>query len=455
MNINLDLIKPGSTVGVAVSGGSDSMALLHYLFFNRARLGISVAAVNVDHGLRGAESENDSAFVKDYCEKNGIPVYGFKVNPQIYGERGGSTENKARKMRYAFFHDCVSAKKADVIATAHHESDNAETVLLHILRGAGLKGARGIPEASGAFIRPLLNTPKREIDAYISEHGVPFVTDSTNAEERYLRNFIRKTLADIKTRLPRAEQRLTSFAAAAAADDDFINKFVPEFFGENGAVKIPESIARAERAVKNRVVFRAFAAIGVENDIEKKTAELVGGLFEGRTGARLQLPCGVTAYRDYDGITLTLNHAEPPCLEEKPFAVGVTEIGGGFIDVGEVAADGFFGGAARPGLAPGEDALYFDADKIPEGAVIRTRREGDVFTKFGGGTVKLKKYLIDNKICARERDGILLVAYLGTVYVIGGRAISGLIKTDGGTKRVFTVRTAVAAKEDFCDGQGF
>ena len=202
------------TVGVAVSGGKDSMALLHFLHNHKTDLGISVVAVNVDHNMRKGESLRDSNFVKDYCDKLGVTFYGYSA------KNDGITlkaEEDARQYRYSCFYSAISDGRCDVIATAHHKSDQAETILLNLLRGTGISGLKGIPKCSeNGIIRPLLYTDKVDIDRYVECENVPFVTDSTNLIADYNRNFLRlEVLPKLSERFPALNENLLKISLLA------------------------------------------------------------------------------------------------------------------------------------------------------------------------------------------------------------------------------------------------
>ena len=188
------LFEAGETIGVAVSGGVDSMCLLQYIFDAKKEYGIDVVAINVDHQIR-ANSGDDSAFVAEHCKKLGIPCFCFKVDvPKIAAEKKLGLEECARNARYKIFDEVVKKGLCDKVAIAHHEADQVETVLLNIFRGAGLKGAAGMTAVQGTFIRPFLFTSKAEILKYAEEKNIPFVVDQTNLDSSYSRNFLRNEI---------------------------------------------------------------------------------------------------------------------------------------------------------------------------------------------------------------------------------------------------------------------
>ncbi|MDE7075691.1 MAG: tRNA lysidine(34) synthetase TilS, partial [Clostridia bacterium] len=214
MQVNLSPYA-NKRICVAVSGGRDSMALLHYLKKCGGDFGITVSALNCDHGIRGEESERDSAFVKDYCAANGIPLRFFKA------ERGSfKDENGARMWRLDCYRKVLEEGGADVIATAHHLSDNAETVLFNLARGTSLAGVKGIAdELSLGIIRPLISISREQIDEYIEVNHIPFVVDASNLSDGYTRNKIRhNVLPALEEAVHGAARNIYNFSRLAAED---------------------------------------------------------------------------------------------------------------------------------------------------------------------------------------------------------------------------------------------
>ena len=175
------LLRPGMKVLCAVSGGADSICLLHVLTREKDALGITLAAAHYEHGIRGEESQRDAAFTEKFCREKGIEFFcGHGDVPHYAEEHHLGLEEAARIKRYEFLYRCADDLGCDVIATAHNLEDNAETVLFHLARGTGLKGLCGIAPKSGRLIRPLLSVSREEIEAYLKEEGIPWVDDSSN-----------------------------------------------------------------------------------------------------------------------------------------------------------------------------------------------------------------------------------------------------------------------------------
>lgn len=420
-----NLINPGERIGVGVSGGSDSMALVHFLHSLSEELDIEVIAIHIDHGIR-EESRDEANFVIDKCREMGVRAYKFRIDsPKIAKEKNVSLETAAREGRYGVFNSLFKKDVVDKIALAHHLSDQAETILMHIFRGSGVAGARGMePIRDSRYIRPLLTTSKEEVLDYINFNNLDYVSDSSNADNTFTRNYLRNVLVpQITKKWPGAISAIVNFGKAVKEDDDYINSqiFDDAIIYEDKEAKIPLSYFIYPSSIISRMIIKALKNIGVKVDFEKKHIDAIKDLASGRdNGKRISLPFDVVAIKDYDYLTLANRKKVIPQFKCE-LRCGEFDLPDGRKLVVRRVKD----------MLPKEGVVYFDYRKVPKSAMWRFRQDGDVFTKFGGGSKKLKSFLIDKKIPQRKRDTLPVLADENQVFVIAGVEISELVKVDG------------------------
>lgn len=429
-----NLITEGDVVGVGVSGGKDSMALLHFLHKLSHELNFEIVAITIDHGIR----ENgilDAMFVMDYCRKNRIRAYKFRLDvPALAKEKSISIESAAREGRFGVFETMINKNIVDKIALAHHQSDQAETVLMHLLRGSGISGLKGMSLIrDNIFIRPMLETNEKAIWQYVCDNDIEYREDETNQENEYNRNYIRnEILPVILKRWPNAISAILNFSTLASRDDAYIKSQVPTdaFIVSEKEVKIPLSYFIYPSPIVSRMVYKALNMIGINKDIESKHIDIISNFVEtSENGKRIELPLKVSVHKEYDYITLTNKQKQEVQFREKH-------------KLGSMLVPNFGKVAIKKVNAVGDDnALYYDADLIPKDAVWRFRQNGDIFEKFGGGTKKLKSYLIDKKYPARLREYLPVLAVGNEVLLIAGVEISNKIKINENTKRIYKLIT--------------
>lgn len=413
----------GATLAVGLSGGEDSMCLISVLLrvWDKNR----IKAVHVQHGIRGESSLSDACFVENFCRENGIELFRFDADIPSMSEKSGlSLESEARLYRKKVFSSILSQKKADFILLAHHRLDCAESVLMHVFRGSGINGLRGMSECDGKIVRPLASVDKCEISSYVKERGIAFCSDETNSDTTYNRNFIRKKV------IPLVNERYDAISAAeklsflARADDDFICSLIPDddFTAEDNRCSFDISNLGKPYALASRYVLIAAKRAGLSTDMEKKHVDEIIALSGKQNGKSVALPHGYVAVREYR--LVTVYKKQEACFDCIPYAEGITAFGDGCVFI--LPAEKVF--------KKGE--IIFDGDKIPEGAEIRFRKEGDTFKPFGSGTKKLKEYLIDKKIPARYRDAVPLICIGSRVLAVAGIQISDDIKITEKTRNI-------------------
>lgn len=267
-----EMLSEGERVCVALSGGADSVSLLIALNDLNSELHFEVSACHLNHALRGEESDRDERFCRELCEKLGVAFYSKKINVAEFAEKHESTEQAARRVRYAFFEEALSHFGAATLATAHNANDNAETVLLNITRGTGLKGLCGIPPARGfgqgfRVIRPLIYCSRAEIEAFLNERGQSSVTDATNLSEDYTRNKIRRRvlpeLAEINPSILAVISRMTG---SLRADSEFLDALAEEALARSrqGRGWNAAELSELPKPIRARAIRRILTDGGIE-----------------------------------------------------------------------------------------------------------------------------------------------------------------------------------------------
>lgn len=426
-----DLISPGDVVGVATSGGIDSMSLLHFLNSNKEKLDIEIVAIHVDHCIREV-SYRDAEFVAEYCRNNRIRCHKFRVDAlKIAEEKNIGIEQAAREARYKVFDSLVSKGIVDKIALAHHESDQAETILLHIFRGSGLSGASGMDYKRGAYIRPFLDLSKDEVNRYAYMNELPYVEDETNADSSYSRNFLRnEIIPKLKTRWPGLEQNIINFSKACKEDDDYImsQSTFDAVMVDANAVHIPLIYFVYPASIVNRVIMYSLNKIGINCDIERKHIAMIRNLSTADNGKKVNLPNGAVAIKEYEYLTV-ITHTKTVVADRYPLETGKLN----FADLYEINVKRTKSMSITPGVQ------LLDCAKVPKKAIWRVREKGDMFTKFGGGTKTLRTYLIDKKVPSRLRDTLPVLADGNNILAILGVEISDTVRVDKDTKMSYAI----------------
>ena len=428
MQVNLEkLLKPNETIAVALSGGADSVALLHYLLSVKNLYSVKIIALNVEHGIRGQASENDTQFVIELCEQLNVPLLQYKVDCPTYAKEQKLTlEQSARVLRYNCFYDAINKGKCNKIATAHHALDNAESVLFNLFRGTGLNGITGIEENfEQKIIRPFLHVDKAQINEYVQKNNLAFVTDQTNFDDGFTRNHIRlNVIKEIKKCFPEVEKSISRFCTIAKAENDYIEEQALKslnIFDNHVEIALP-----LHGALIARCTIKAMQILGTEKDWEKAHVDAVQVLVNSANGTKINLKNNVCAVKEYDKIVIYKTQSK--INEEIPFTLGSVQFNDLTLEIKPVEKQVSL-----------KDGFYADADKIPKTAIIRTKRDGDKFTKFGGGTKKLNDYLTDKKIPLRIRDNLAVIADDNDILAIFGLAISDKIKVDENTKNIISL----------------
>lgn len=432
------LVKPGDKVLLAVSGGPDSMCLLHLLRSLGPKLDLEMAAVHLNHGLR-AEAGSEEALVREHCRNLGLAFYSRQIQvDHLAREWKTSLEDAGRRARYSYFAEVAQALDFSRIATAHHYDDVAETVLLHLLRGSGIRGLRGIMPLNGPLIRPLLGVTKAEILAYAEEKNLSYCLDPSNTHLEFVRNRIRHHLIPCLQREynPRIVEALNNLAVIAQAEDEAMEKEIDRYWPglcleeEPGLLVLSlTGWADLHLAYRRRIVRRALELMSGRAPWSQGDVEKVMEL-ENKSGSSctLHLKKGVRITRGYDRIIFTTQTAMRTEFREQVPIPGEIRIPPAGISLSLARVE-------RQHYRPRPGDMVLDLDRLPGQLWLRSRQAGDVFRPPGmQGSKKLKKWLIDNKIPAADRSRIPLLAGDGTeIYAIWGYAVSRLAAVDRGT----------------------
>ena len=371
-----EMLQPKDTVVCAVSGGADSMALLFALYLLREELEIELSAAHFNHGLRGQESDRDEAFVRDFCQGFGIPFVCGRVAVTA-GKKG--LEAAAREARYAFLEQLPGR-----IATAHTADDNAETVLMHLVRGTGLKGLGGITPVRGKVIRPMLEVTRQEVEAFLESYCIDYITDSSNDTDDFLRNRLRHHVMPLlRQENPRLAENLSAMAQNLRQDEAAL-----ESLATAQALTV-STLRQMPPALQNRALAHFLIEKGVKEP-ERSHIALARHLIDSdNPSARAQFPGGVTLCRSYD--TLQVLPENIPWQPVELPVPGSVELAGWRVTAAQTTG----------GVRTRECFTV-----TPKGTVcLRPRRTGDAM-RLTGGTKSLKKIFIDQKIPANLRDAV-------------------------------------------------
>ncbi|NMB97714.1 MAG: tRNA lysidine(34) synthetase TilS [Clostridiaceae bacterium] len=502
------LIEKGDNILVGVSGGADSICLLHILDYLSDEMGIKIYVVHINHLLRGDESNADEEYVKQLCDALGVKLFSISVNVKELAEKTNSSiEEAAREARYKEFQHLAQEIGNCKIAVAHNKNDQAETVIMNIIRGTGFDGIKGIDYVRGNIIRPLLNIDRKEIEEYCRQHNLKPRTDSTNLLNIYTRNKIRLDVipfinANFNTNIVENITRMTELVR----DDLSYLKSVSEKAYKKCLLK-PDLIKSDPYAYSayssygednesynsilldinklkglHKAILKRVLRIAVENvkgnikDVESvHINKLISLCSDGRTGAEIHLPANIRAARSYDALKIYLhnkydeynkavknnkyNETDKNKINEcksnqsnktalyKVNIPGVTQIDALNIELkGTILNKESFDIEMFRKLGYNSLIQFFDYEKIIEGqeVILRNRQKGDLIKPLKSkGTKKLKEYMIDNKISRDIRDNIMLLAKGSEIIWIVGYRISDKFKVTENTKSILKLEVKV------------
>ena len=408
----------GGLLLCAVSGGRDSVCLLHYLANLAPDRGFSVAAAHLNHKMR-PEAQRDEDFVRALCRKLDVPFYTEAVPVYETAEQWGlGVEETGRRLRYDFLHRTADAIGASRIATAHHAQDQAETVLLNLLRGTGPEGLAGIPPVRGRIVRPLLQASRREIEDYLAEHRLAHVEDSTNQDIHYARNRLRRELwPQLETINPALTRSIGRTAEILRSENTYLDTLAADYLPQSGTALETARLLSAPEALRPRILRLLLQRLpGGKKDVGAVHIDALLALAVG--GGTLDLPGGMQAVCRGGQLRLTMRETVPP---EMTLRQGVNRWGDYDIT-----------------LRGGEDVRV----------TVRSWRGSDRLTT-GRGSRSLKRLFLDAGIPAEDRNRIPVICVNGAARAVYGVGIEESISSGENDDHInITIHKREIHKED-------
>lgn len=443
-----ELIQKGDKIVVGLSGGPDSVCLLHILSRLKEEWDLEIYAAHLNHQIRGIEAQKDAFYISKLCEDMGITFFIKSINVPEYCEKNGvSIEEGARKLRYEMFYEIKNNTRANKIAIGHNLNDQAETILMRMMRGTGLQGLKGIEYIrDGVIIRPILDIERNDIEEYCKQNKLNPRIDKTNLESIYTRNKIRLEL------IPYMKDNFNSniiesivrMGNSLRSDNDYIETEALTKFKEVSNINVDSvelnlnSYVNLHKSIKVRVLRNAIKHIlGDTNFIDQRHIDDIIELEnESKVDKVINLPRGIYVYRKKSSIILTNKEI---VIEDIEFCYNIPS--NGFIkikEIGTIIETQVISVDKYKRNKSDKSYKWFDFNKIKGGIVVRNRRSGDKI-KLSGGSKKIKDLFIDMKIPKEDRYKIPVIADDQGVLSVGDFRNSENYKIDAETKEVLKV----------------
>ncbi len=442
------LIQEGDKIIVGVSGGPDSIMLLHILNRLKEEMNLQLYAAHLNHQIRGIEAQKDAYYMAQTCESMDIKYFIKSIDvPKYCDDNGMSVEEGARKLRYEMFEEIKKTVRANKIAVGQNLNDQAETVIMRVMRGTGLQGLKGIEHIrKDGIIRPILDISRDEIEKYCDEHDLNPRIDQTNLESIYTRNKIRLELLPFMKEHFNENiiEAIVRMSSNIKNDSDYIEQNTNEVFDrittkKDKAIEINFSEYKdLHIAIKSRIIRKAIEFLcGNTKNIEQKHINDIFGLEnEDKIDKQINLPNGIFVYRQEKKFILT---TEEIVIEDIEFCYNIPSNGykkireiGLLIETETTKINNYRGGKFN------KDTKVFDLDKIEGGLIIRNRESGDKI-KLSGGSKKLKDLFIDLKVPREDRSKIPVLQDEQGILLVGDYRQSENYKVDSTTKEVLKV----------------
>lgn len=456
-----NMLAKGDRVVVAVSGGVDSTVLLHILMNLRGKYHLDLIVAHLNHSMRGEASRRDARFVEALAKRLGLPFEGRTVDlPSILKAEKTSPQVAARRVRYTFFEETLKRHGANRIATGHTMDDQVETVLMRFLKGTGLRGLRGIPPVRGIYIRPLLEVTRTEVERYATEQGISYTVDSSNEDTRYIRNRIRRELIPLIEEVynPGIKDDLARFAFLMARDEEYIEGEVDKVYSKNilrqdedGITFNLKDIQKLPEALVARVFIKGVEEVSGSPLYSYHIGDILDLISRGGASGSIDLPYGLTLYKEYDLITLTREvHIATPSFEKGlnvPGDTTIKEIGKTFkttVLCNQTPGDLMIppNSELQPLIKSGANSTvaYFDYNKLNTPLIVRNFIAGDRFRPLGmEGTKKVKELFIERKMPRSHRSKIPIILSGDDIIWVVGLREADWAKVRKDTKKVLRI----------------
>lgn len=443
------LLTSNDRIVVGVSGGADSVCLLLCLKALQDEYGLHLFVVHVNHGLRGQEARDDQWYVESLCERLKVPCHSVSVDvAMVAKENGYSLEEAGRNLRYEIFQKEYIEKNCNKIAIAHNKNDQAETVLLNLVRGSGMQGLTGIKAWRNNIIRPLLGVSRDQIEGYLKEQQVSYCVDATNLEDVYTRNKIRlHVLPTLEEVNDQAISHIVNAAKQLAEVEAYLKKITDKLFDRivteiNGQyfVKVND-LLEVDLVLRKRIIREMLSCVANRlKDIEEKHVSAILSLLDKEVGKQIHLPYQMVATRTYEQLRLEIPKADE--MERKPLLIPILSEGVYPLPKGDSALEVTFLDYKKNMIIPKNRCTkWFDYDKIKNTIFLRNRKQGDYLQINASGNVKtIKSLFIDEKIPREQREEVpLLCDGNHVMWVLGGR-ISEAYKVTEHSRKILVVK---------------
>ncbi|MDI6815666.1 MAG: tRNA lysidine(34) synthetase TilS [Actinomycetota bacterium] len=441
---NHGMLRGGESVLVAVSGGPDSVVLLHVLKRLQPVLDLDLIVFHLNHKLRGLEADEDARFVGEFAAGMGLKAMLVEADVRLLMKQERfSLEEAAREARYREMERLAVELGIDKIALGHHADDRVETFLMRLLRGTGLEGLGSIKPVRDGYIRPLIDETKSEIFQYIEDNSLEYRVDSSNQDESILRNRIRHNLMPLLGEYnPRLQETLLNTIDIISEDQAFIEEIVAGIFSkhaqrEPGLIKLPiVEIINQPLAIERRLIRLAIRSVkGDLRGVEFKHVDaIVSGLRKGSGNMEIDLPGQIIARAEYEQLVIGERELfEPLGIESIKLTVpGVTRIDALGVEIKAELVE-----PAGLVFERNGDIAHLDAAVAGLGLKLRVRRPGDSFRPFGmSGEKKLQDLFVDKKISKRERNRVPIIESDGKIAWVAGFRIDDSFRVTEQTKEV-------------------